>query len=910
MKIKKSVSAFILTALLLSLAAPPALAEGETVHIRTAEDLQKLSADCTLDTYSKGLTVVLDNDIDLDGAEFYPIPSFSGSFEGGGHRIYNMVTAPDGSHQGLFRYIQAEGRVSGLNVEGTVSPGGSRSQVGGIAGINYGEISECSFKGTAVGLNYVGGIAGENHGSITACTSEGKVDGKRFTGGVAGYNCGTINACTNLSQVNTSISEGGLELDRLNLSDITKLDLTGAEDTDVVSDSGGIAGFSSGLIQSSTNCGTVGYRHYGYNAGGIAGRQSGYISACTNQGEVCGRKDIGGIVGQMEPFMLLKSSASLSGELYTLHSLVVNALGNIDGMSDALRSTLNSIKDSSSSAVDKISGGSADDTDSPITKLPGETPEGDIPAISLAAEGPGGENGGEASALPGISLPDGVRDDLNSMANEMGALADIMGQSGGALARDLVKVSDQLSRVIMLLANSLSGMDKTVFEDISAAVSKNDTDGRVCLCLNEGNVSGDINVGGIAGTMGIEYEFDMEGTLSKTLGMGNILTATYQTKCVCTENINRGCVTAKKDNVGGIAGLSELGLISSCQGYGSVSSQEGGYAGGVAGYSNSSVQSCWAMCSIEGAEYVGGIAGYGTKINGCASLVGLEKNTACSGAIAGWADVNAENNITDNIYVHQSLGAVDGISYSGKAYGVSFEELLNVSGLPAQFKKLRLSFVADGKLIKELEFDYGGSIDESLLPSVPEKAGYSGAWSDHDYSVLCFSDTIEAVYTPRQAAIAAGDTRGESPMSIVLLEGDFESGAGVSLNEYSGEGPQLNEGKVLEKWVLRLDSPGKAGENYTVRYLSPDTEQKQSRIDIYTYTDGSWNLANAGQSGSYLTFPGSGDTVVFCAVETEADNSALKAIIIISVCAATALISFIVIKRRKNTKAAVSKENE
>ena len=41
----------------------------------------------------------------------------------------------------------------------------------------------------------------------------------------------------------------------------------------------------------------------GYNVGGIAGRSCGFISGCTNSGTVYGRKDVGGVVGQMEPYI-------------------------------------------------------------------------------------------------------------------------------------------------------------------------------------------------------------------------------------------------------------------------------------------------------------------------------------------------------------------------------------------------------------------------------------------------------------------------------------------------------------------------------------------------------------------------------------------------------------------------------
>ena len=126
--------------------SPAAYAQDEkrTIHIKSAEELRKFAQDCILDEYSLGLEVILDCDIDLKGEPFFPVASFSGVFLGGGHSITNFKLATDGSHQGFFRYIQEGASVDSLKVSGTVEPGDSRSQVGGIAGTNRGEITNLS----------------------------------------------------------------------------------------------------------------------------------------------------------------------------------------------------------------------------------------------------------------------------------------------------------------------------------------------------------------------------------------------------------------------------------------------------------------------------------------------------------------------------------------------------------------------------------------------------------------------------------------------------------------------------------------------------------------------------------------------------------------------------------------------
>ena len=74
--ISKILSLLLAAVLLLSIAAPAALAAGrsDTVYLRTAEDLAELSRNCTLDSWSQGKTVYLEADIDLTGVDFSPIP--------------------------------------------------------------------------------------------------------------------------------------------------------------------------------------------------------------------------------------------------------------------------------------------------------------------------------------------------------------------------------------------------------------------------------------------------------------------------------------------------------------------------------------------------------------------------------------------------------------------------------------------------------------------------------------------------------------------------------------------------------------------------------------------------------------------------------------------------------------------
>ena len=72
------------------------------IHIYSADDFVQLSKSCKLDTYSQGKTVYLDNDVDLSGSDFVPIPTFGGTFEGQGHTVSGLELSGDASHLSLI----------------------------------------------------------------------------------------------------------------------------------------------------------------------------------------------------------------------------------------------------------------------------------------------------------------------------------------------------------------------------------------------------------------------------------------------------------------------------------------------------------------------------------------------------------------------------------------------------------------------------------------------------------------------------------------------------------------------------------------------------------------------------------------------------------------------------------------
>ena len=246
--------------------------------------------------------------------------------------------------------------VRDLVVRGRAMPSGSRTTVGGLAGSNAGTLHNCRFEGVSSGASIVGGIAGNNlaTGVIESCTTTGSVYGAHFIGGLAGQNHGIIANSTNAASVNTTVEQNDIDLSSLTLND-----LIGTENAADITDIGGIAGQSSGVIRACMNRGTVGYQHMGYNVGGIAGSQTGYIEGLRQlRHRLRPQRESGGIVGQMEPSSTLQYTKDtlqeLSEEMTTLQTLVDRACDDASAASSDLSNQLHNLQNSVTSSRSAI----------------------------------------------------------------------------------------------------------------------------------------------------------------------------------------------------------------------------------------------------------------------------------------------------------------------------------------------------------------------------------------------------------------------------------------------------------------------------------------------------------------------------------------------------------------------------
>jgi hypothetical protein len=290
---------------------------------------------------------ILMNDIDLNGVNWEPFGSFSGSFDGNGHTIYNFNINKSGSDNvGFFSVIGRGAEVRNLTLENYVVTG--RQNVGGLAGQNHGYITGCSARGSIDGSYYqVGGLVSYNEGTIENSNATGSVTGgdSNSVGGLVGYNKGgTITGCYATGDVYSNwVRVGGLvglnEKGSITASyaagnvsskdnslrglvgrnydggTIANCYATGKVTSQNKNDAGGLVGENSGNTSSITTCYAIGAVSGGAGSlGGLVGKNSnsGPISSSYYNTDTCGDGANNGI-GIGKTTIELKQQATFVG---------------------------------------------------------------------------------------------------------------------------------------------------------------------------------------------------------------------------------------------------------------------------------------------------------------------------------------------------------------------------------------------------------------------------------------------------------------------------------------------------------------------------------------------------------------------------------------------------------------------
>ena len=833
-------------------------AEENVLRINSLEDFLQFAENCRLDAYSQGLTVKLYRDLDLTGADFAGIPSFSGTFEGNGYHIKGLELTHAGSYVGLFRYLTQDAVVRDLHVEGYVAPTGKREFVGGIAGQNSGILENCTFTGSVAGSQYVGGLVGKQTltGIVVGCSVAGSVQGSHFVGGLVGTNSGVIRNCENTAAVNTL-----LEQNSISLEDITLETLTGAESATTVTDIGGIAGTGTGVIRNCVNRGDVGYPQIGYNIGGIIGSTSGYLLECINNGTIQGRKEVGGIAGQLEPAVSILFSQDA---LQTLQ-------GQMSGLGGAA-SAMGSHAQSGASALRQ----QADKLDKEVANAK--------EAVGMLAPTK------EFPHLPDLDTiqasKNALADSFTGMNESVTSMASITKSTLSTLSSDMQNLAGQLSAIGGTISTASDNLGATL-ADVSDADTPDDLTSKLQGCRNAGPVSGDWNVGGIAGAIAIENDLDPDSDLD--LFGEYSLNFAMELRSVIIDCENAAAVSGNKQNTGGILGWMSMGLVKSCVSTASVKGAE--YTGGIVGNSEAAIRDCVYRGAIQGNSYTGGIAGTAQTITDCAAITELTTQSQFQGAILGYSK---DAYLSGNYYlpVERDPGAVDGISYAEKAQPLDREAFFALPHLPQALHMVTVTFqMADGTQAVRV-LPYGTRFNDTFFPALPQQEGAEGYW-DSPVSTgdpLCFDILIQAVYEVHSYTLSSqnADRHG---LPLVLLQGDFLPGSALSMESRDTTG--------IEAWNLSLPD---SAVTRKLRYLLP-RERAEGEVAVMGLVGEKWQALEYTRSGSYLVMEIPQGLTAIEIFEVPEDNSWQLYAAIGGVAALAIVLTTLFLVRRKKKKA-------
>lgn len=831
------------------------------IEISRVNELIEFANKCKYDSYSKDKIVKLTADIDVSGSDFKGISYFAGTFDGGSHIISGFNVDYKGSDFGFFRYIAESGFITNLNISGSINVTGSQKNIGGIAGVNKGVINESSFSGKVNASTATGAIAGYNHenAKIVSCTSDADILATNQTGGIAGVNDGLISSCISKSRVNTqeldtTLDIGGVDVGTLNLT----------QNVIDRNDMGGIAGESTGIISDCVNYGKIGFAHTGYNVGGIAGKQSGKVITCSNEGEIYGRKDVGGIVGQAEPDI---ESEYLNDRVDDVQSSIDIINSTLNNMSSSMNNASSDVKSYTENIIDQYK--------ELLDKLQDKL------------------NGNNDNDEKIEDFVDDISKDIenSTVADDIHGVADTVDSEIRTIADSIERISAQIKNIGNTVTETMDVVtsDDDYIEDISSADSAQNSDGVIAKSVNRGAVHGDINAGGIAGTMNVEYDVDPEYDLDITETTNVRLRSTVSDVVIYC--INYGEVNSKKDCAGGIVGLQELGLVYGSEGYGTVKSETGNYAGGIAGNSASAITDSYSLCNVESEDYTGGICGKGYTMQNCISIPAILGDGEAKGSLAGIIESDGE--VSTNIFVNDIYGGIDDINYSGKADSASYEAVMAMENIPDGFHRVTLVFKADGNVIDTKNIAYNANLGVSELPSIPDKDGYYAQWPENIVSKPILQNTVvEAEYHVWIESVA-GDIASQNDKPLFIAEGKFYDDNKITLSKCDTDNLS-GDIEYSYAWKMRGTDVKDKGTKTCHFYIK--NTSGSSEVWYRDNADSGWVKADAKEHGSYMTaeIPYEAD---FAVIHKESSN------MIYYICGGAAaciiVLAVIIIKKRK-----------
>ncbi len=451
----------------------------------------------------------------------------------------------------------------------------------------------------------------------------------------------------------------------------------------------------------------------------------------------------------------------------------------------------------------------------------------------------------------------------------------IVGKAGGLLSVTAYAADDdKLITAISYLRSTDISMPRLIGgENADTAL--------VRYCINNAGVTGTELAGGVAGSTG--FESTVRSGDSITLPDGTKVDADSVLKAVIECCVSDGAVKSKNDYAGGICGKCDIGNIRKSLTTGEITSTDGSYAGGVAGYSRGEITDCIAINDVDAKSYLGGIAGSGKDIKTSYSLARLDGKKDKSGAIAGFAS----GDVSGTYFIDEGLSGISGANLEGKAEPVAPSEIAVSDGnIPSKMRALnngsffmetgdlfmpqiaalarndaagvgallqsksaelsrfhfKVSFIDKDKELRSMVVDYGTKLQSNDIPKLTADGQEVPLWDKDITAPIVRHTKFTAVYNKATATISTGE---EPP--LLLVESVFDDNTEVKLND---ETTDFEFGGYKKSAAYSFELSKSAYD--VIKVHIRDEEKKAAKIAVFD--NGKWTLLDCTMDGSYAVF--------------------------------------------------------
>lgn len=818
-----------------------------------------------------------------------------------------------GKNYGWVKSSKNSGKVNSSPVE-------ESHNIGGICGINDGVLENClndaeiGYKN--VGIN-IGGIVGNQSGCVIECQNIGDIFGSKSVGGIFGrFEPYTDISIEDLDRVkddvneirenvksdidnswNNTINDIDSLRDRLNNDINGVLDSLTSSQTGLLdairdrissSDSGSLTGLLDSLSDSA--------REISDDLGGLSesgsllldqlndetkGSLGEALDSINNTIDTANRagESLNDVLQDVDNLITDANDAYNDGDWQTLSDRLDSLDGRLDYIQDTMLDPISSSITSSLNAVTRTLNSIRNDSNDIADAISGPLKQAETILKNAKAQ--------IDAANEQITK---IRTDIKQAIEKVndilsGLFPTAKPKTVGSVISDTIFMTAYADEKLDLNEDEIKDTLKNLTSvdiDISRNVAgMNTDDALVMYCVNSGEVTGEKDLGGIGGTIGIESAVKYGNNV--TLPSGKIITPTSIVKAVVNGCISEGEVFSRNGYGGGVVGDASFGIIKNSVTETNITSDEGGYVGGIAGYSKGKIYNCAAISDLKGSDHVGGIAGEGDTIATCYALPRIDGVVEKSGAITGTAGGVVQN----NYFIKEGLSGIDGTDYEGKAVALDYTEMTGADNIPEKMTgfsndtwymgsgdiflpqnrvlsdnsasnigaliksksaeyaafHFKVKFDIDEETVKEFTVDYNTVLNSEEIPDIEPRDGYCPQW-DKDTSDPIRRNTIfKAEYLD---AVKTLGTAEEPP--LLLVEGNFKDGSEVHAWEADSEGEYSGDYKTVAAYEFEI-TPEYSGK---IKVYIRDKDEDGNCIGIVI--NGKTKILDAERDGSYLVF--------------------------------------------------------